>query len=131
MTAETTETVSTATVTVEATPGTEDAIRELLEWWFRLSADDGARCVPKAVEYGSGDLIEMGRALAETAHRKVDDAEAAELGIWFYTLGKMARWTNAVKRGERVSDDTLLDITTYSMMARRVREVGGWPGVVL
>lgn len=118
-------------VTITFTPGVATGMQELFEWWYQVAGTDATKIVPKAVEYGSGDLIEMGHALAETAGRKVGDDEAAELGIWFYMLGKMARWTNAVKRGERVSDDTLLDMTAYAMMARRVRDVGGWPGVVL
>lgn len=100
----------------------------LFGWWRATAESDLEMVVPKAIEYGSRDLIEMGRTLARVAGREVFDAEAAELGIWFYALGKMARWTAAVERGERVSTDTLMDLGVYSIMARRVREAGGWPG---
>lgn len=56
-----------------------------------------------------------------------DEEIYAELGIWFYLVGKMARWRSAVRRGERVSDDTLHDIGVYARMAQRVRETGRWP----
>lgn len=105
------------------------AFDELVDWWLETAAKDGQKTIPKAVEYGSGDLIEMGHRLARVAGRTIDDAEAAEMGIWIYVTGKLDRWTTAVQQGVQVSDDTLLDIVVYAMMARRVRAVGGWPGV--
>lgn len=100
----------------------------LQDWWADTAAGDGRKVIPKAAEYASGDLTEVGRTLARIAGIEVEDeAHATELGIYFYALGKMARWTAAVEGGRRVSDDTLLDLTTYMMMARRVRDVGGWP----
>jgi hypothetical protein len=113
-------------------PGVDAAaLEELIHWWLQKAGEDAVKTVPKAIEYGSADMIEMGRDLMDIAGRHVDDAEAAEIGTWFYVLGKVKRWQNAIKRGERVSDDTLLDIAVYAMMARRIRDVGGWPGVVL
>lgn len=104
------------------------ALTVLTEWWEQIAANDLNMVIPKAIEYGSRDLVEMGRTLARVAGREVDDDEATELGIWFYALGKMARWTAAVERGERVSYDTLVDLGVYSIMARRVQESGSWPG---
>ena len=106
-----------------------DLEQELTAWWHDLATVEIDRTVPKAVEYGSGDLVEVGRTLARVAGRKVGSvADAAELGIFFYLVGKMARWADAVESGRRVSDDTLFDIGVYVRMAQRVRVSGGWPG---
>lgn len=103
-------------------------VETLQDWWTDTAAGDADKVVPKAAEYASGDLTEVGQAMARISGIELeDDAHAAELGIYFYALGKMARWTAAVEGGRRVSDDTLLDLTTYMMMSRRVRDVGGWP----
>lgn len=100
----------------------------LTDWWLDRATEEIDRTVPKAVEYGATDLIDIGRDLARTAGRTVTDEEAAELGIYFYMRGKLSRWTDAVIRGDRVSDDTLFDIGVYTRMAQRVRSHGGWPG---
>jgi hypothetical protein len=57
----------------------------------------------------------------------VTEEEATEIGIWGYLVGKVARWTGAIKEGRRVSEDTIFDINIYSKMAMRNRDVGGWP----
>lgn len=101
---------------------------ELSEWWRHAANDEIERTVPKSVEYGATDLIDIGRDLARCAGRQVADEEAAELGVYFYLRGKLARWTDAVVRGERPSDDTLFDIGVYVRMAQRIRAAGGWPG---
>ena len=85
------------------------------------------KVAPKAVEYGSTDLLWIGRTLAFILDRDVTDEEAVELGIYFYAEGKMARWRDAIKRAARVSDDTLHDTGVYVRMAQRNRAVGGWP----
>lgn len=102
---------------------------ELERWWGERAEDEIVRTVPKAVEYGSGDLVEIGRDLANLMGRQVTDQEAAELGIYFYMRGKFARWADAIARGVPVSDDTLFDLGVYVRMAQRVRSHGGWPGV--
>lgn len=99
----------------------------LRDWWLDQAHREIAATVPKAEEYGSTDLVEIGRNLATLMGREVTDEEAAEIGIYFYLVGKMARWTDAVKRGDRPSDDTLFDIGVYVRMAERVRFAGGWP----
>lgn len=100
---------------------------ELASWWRGLAETEIERTVPKAQEYGSTDLRDIGRTLATVAGREVSDEEAVEIGIYFYLVGKLARWTDSVKRGDRPSDDTLFDIGVYVRMAQRVRAVGGWP----
>ncbi len=102
---------------------------QLGDWW-RENAEQALKAVaPKAVEYSAVDLIEYGRTLAlvmELDH-PVSDEEATEIGIWGYLVGKVARWTGAIKEGRRVSDDTIYDIKIYATMAERNRAVGGWP----
>lgn len=103
-------------------------ISELAQWWHTQAETEIEAVVPKAIEYGSRDLVEMGHTLARLMGQTVNDAEATEIGIWFYTLGKIGRWTEAIRRGHQVSDDTLHDIAVYTKMAQRTRVVGGWPG---
>ena len=50
--------------------------------------------------------------------------QLAELGCWFYISGKIERAFEALHRHELPSDDTVHDATVYSMMIRRIREVG-------
>lgn len=115
----------------DAKPPPELALEaELSDWWLGLARDEIARTVPKAIEYGSTDLVDIGRDLADCLGRRVTDEVAAELGIYFYLRGKLARWRDAIIRGERPSDDTLFDIGVYVRMAQRVRVAGGWPGKV-
>lgn len=104
----------------------EDA---LSHWWYDKAAAEIVLTVPKAIEYGSTDLTDIGLMLARTMRRTVNQEEAAELGVFFYLIGKIARWQSAIERGERPSDDTLLDIGVYVRMAQRIRDAGGWPGV--
>lgn len=102
---------------------------ELRTWWLELAGAEAERVVPKAVEYGATDLRDIGRDLAAISGRKVTDEEATELGIYFYLRGKLSRWTDAVIRGDRPSDDTLHDLGVYVRMAQRTRSHGGWPGI--
>lgn len=104
-----------------------DRMKELEAWWLEVAGEEVMRVVPKAVEYGSTDLVDIGQMLARAMNRTVDDTKAAELGIYFYMIGKMARWSDAIKEGRDVSDDTLHDIGVYVRMAQRVRAAGGWP----
>lgn len=112
-----------------------DSIRrkdELRQWWMDIAAEEADKAVSKADEYGSYDLVLLGRVMADMTGFPVVDGEStdetyAELGIMFYIQGKLARWVGAVVEGRRVSDDTLQDIATYTRMVQRVRAVGGWP----
>lgn len=102
---------------------------ELRRWWMGLAESEIDRTVPKAVEYSSTDLTDIGHDLARTQGREIDDEEAAELGVFFYLRGKVARWVGAMIAGQRVSDDTLFDIGVYVRMAQRIRATGSWPGI--
>jgi hypothetical protein len=112
----------------EAETATATPEQQLTEWWMQQAEDEVARTVPKAVEYSATDLTDIGHDLARCMGREVDDEEAAELGVFFYLRGKMARWVGSVIAGDRVSDDTLFDIGVYVRMAQRIREFGSWPG---
>lgn len=102
---------------------------DLESWWAEVAQREVEAVVPKAIEYGATDLVDIGKDLAKAMGRVVTDEEAAELGVFFYLRGKLARWVDAVVRGDRVSDDTLHDVGVYVRMAQRIREVGSWPGV--
>ena len=111
---------------------------ELETWWGDLAHDEVHRIIDKAQEYGgmhrAQDLLEIGRHLVTAGVRvpgdhleAPSDAQLAELGCYYYLVGKMARWTAAVQEGRLVSDDTLHDIGVYSRMVQRIRHSGGWP----
>ena len=121
---------SAPTAASPAEPGTSvEALADLRDWWLSTAQADMAMVVPKAVEYGSVELEEMGAALARMMGRSdLSAARRVELACWFYAMGKMQRWTAAVTRGEFVSDDTLTDLGVYTLMVRRAREAGTWPG---
>lgn len=115
-----------------------DIVSELQGWWEQTAHDEVAQLVAKMTEYGglsrATDLTEIGRHLVEggvkvPAHDTIagDEEYLQELGIYFYIVGKMARWSAAIKEGRSVSDDTLLDIGIYVRMAQRARHSGGWP----
>lgn len=113
--------------------GTEEArhnpaIDALKDWWVDTALADIDKIAPKAIEYSSQDLCDLGRVMADLLGWPVPGVEeATELGIFFYLQGKFSRWAGAIKEGRRPSDDTLLDIDVYTKMARRNRAVGGWP----
>lgn len=110
-------------------PTPNSAEFQLGKWWRDKAEAEIGQTVAKAIEYGSTDLIDIGHDLARIAGQPIDDTAAAEWGIYFYLLGKLSRWRSAMERGDRVSDDTLLDIGVYARMAQRVRDAGGWPGI--
>lgn len=102
---------------------------ELESWWLARAQDEIERTIPKAVEYSSTDLVDIGRDLARMAGREVSDEEAEELGVFFYLRGKLSRWYGAILNGKRPSDDTIFDIGVYCRMVQRIRDSGGWPGL--
>lgn len=112
--------------------------RNLESWWADKADEEIRPLVAKAQEYGgarrANDLIELGRELVQAGvvapsglSDESKDKFLAELGIWFYVSGKMARWRAAITEGRAVSDDTLVDIGIYIRMVQRIRAVGGWP----
>jgi hypothetical protein len=101
----------------------------LTEWWIALATGDVKQAAAKAIQYGPHSLIRLGdtlRKLGDDPER--DDEKSIEMGIYFYLLGKMERWTDAVLNGERVNDDIIHDMKIYCTMAQRNREAGSWPG---
>lgn len=118
----------------EPDPTTRTEVNDLLtlnQWWMKTAKEHYDAVGPKADEYGgkgvARDLVDIGLRVARLQSRYVTDEEAVELGIQFYLAGKVARWDAAILDGRRVSDDTLLDIVIYGMMALRNRAVNGWP----
>jgi hypothetical protein len=105
---------------------------ELVKWWTDTAREDINQAAGKIREYGGDgpaeDLIAIGEEILRMRGQTVVDRGAAqEAGIYFYLRGKIGRWATAIREGRQVSDDTLLDIAFYAMMARRVRAVGAWP----
>lgn len=112
--------------TVEQIPSSHS---ELRGWWEATSTADLEAMLPKLGEYTSADLVIMGDALVEWGTDALPlGAAGQEAACLFYILGKVARAIAALREGRLPSDDTYHDITVYSMMTRRIRERGGWPG---
>jgi uncharacterized coiled-coil protein SlyX len=106
----------------------------LEQWWMDKAQAEVEPLIAKMTEYGGEgrafDLIDIGQALIDANVNfpgTFGVGQVQELGIYFYLVGKFARWKAAVSEGRSVSDDTLLDIGIYVRMAQRIREVGGWP----
>lgn len=113
---------------INTNPDVQRIQQAITDWWMDKSAEEVNMVAPKAAEYGATDLAEIGRTMGMIINRTdLNHVDATEIGIYFYVLGKMARWTAAIREGRRVSDDTLLDIGIYIKMAQRSRQVGGWP----
>lgn len=121
---------------VEETPE-QKLYNELEQWWLDQAHTEINAVIPKAIEYGgagrSNDLIAIGRAMKdagfpvpEFADEQGESEFLAELGIYFYIVGKMGRWGSALRNGQFVSDDTVYDIGIYTRMVQRIRDVGGW-----
>lgn len=111
----------------------QDRLGELVTWWVRTAERDARTTLPKAVEYGSQDLAMMGAMLvaggaSQWAGADAGDRDRAgmEMAVLFYLHGKIARAISAMQAGRWGSDDTLFDITVYSVMLRRIRETGSW-----
>lgn len=107
--------------------------QELETWWVEQARAEFEPTIAKAVDYGSRDLVEIGQDLILGGYGgdgfdASDEALCAEIGIWFYLRGKMARAMEAYRQGRKPSDDTMLDIGVYTRMIQRVRDTGGWPG---
>ncbi len=107
-------------------------------WWMQQAQAEVEPLIAKMTEYGGGgravDLTEIGSALRIAGvgfgkeHRgQPTEGDTQELGVYFYLVGKFARWTAAIAENRPVSDDTLSDIGIYVRMAQRIRESGGWP----
>ena len=94
-------------------------------WWMGQAEEHADMVTPKMAEYGSRDLVEIGREFSALAgEENLSDEAAYEVGVMFYVRGKVARWSAAVGRGDQVSKDTLDDIVAYSMMVLHNRQEG-------
>lgn len=107
---------------------TEQAFRE---WMNNLVEEIADNAVPKARVYGTSELSNLGATLHQvrntnnptppsTDRRNLQDA------LWFYTAGKLARWTAAVRREEQPDRDTVYDLLVYALMWLKVEETGEW-----
>ena len=124
-----------------AAPGSDDqpsrttdaqAAQQMRAAWKQLSQADLDGCIEKTGEYGYVDLDLLGAGTLAIIDpdgsrfhdlmQGIDELQRArvvrELGIAFYTHGKIARVLGAYADGRVPSDDTWLDITVYAMMAR-------------
>ena len=107
---------------------TEQAFRE----WLRHLTDEIAdNAIPKARMYGTAELSHLGATLHQVRNTATPTPPATDRrnlqdALWFYTAGKLARWTAAVRREEQPSRDTVYDILVYSLMWLKVEETGEW-----
>lgn len=105
----------------------------LRKTWDDLNAEEANKVVPKAIEYGSGDLKLMGYAMKQLLNspraRAHDwtEPESMEIAIAFYILGKIARMLSAYERGAMPADDQPHDIGVYTRMVQVLRRTGEWP----
>lgn len=94
-------------------------------WWRDTTETDLQLFLPKLREYGTNDLIAIGRDLAMlTGWDNCPERVMGEMGCAFYLRGKNARAMEAYAHHRLPSDDTYRDQTAYSMMVRRYRAVG-------
>lgn len=109
---------------------------QLGQWWRDRAESEIGQTVAKATEYSGTvgglplDLVNQGREWVFASNRDLadyTDAQLAEIGIWSYMIGKLGRWSSALRNGRMVSDDTLLDLGVYTRIAQRIREKGRWP----
>jgi hypothetical protein len=96
----------------------------LEQWWMDNAQNGYQRTMPKVAEYGANDLVHIGQTLARCMDWNCTQQQAAEIGVWFYLQGKIARAFEAIERRELPSDDTAFDIKIYATMIERIRENG-------
>lgn len=111
----------------------EAELRSIGRWWKTMTERDIAECIPKALEYGSGDLEMMGHAMLQLQGDVWEGGDAGEktavgmeLAVLFYIHGKLSRAMAAAKNGQRASDDTIKDIRIYAVMLQHIRDFGRW-----
>lgn len=102
----------------------------LRDWWSNKSQADIDAMVPKAIEYGGGDLTLMadGMALfAQMGGGEVPRPVQREMAVAFYALGKIARIISALAEGRLPGEDSWYDLQIYAVMAQYERQIGPWP----
>jgi hypothetical protein len=105
----------------------------LRDWWEEKCRADIDSMVPKAIEYGGGDLTLMAdgmRLLQQVGGRTVTRPVQREAAIAFYALGKIARILSAISEGRLPGEDSWYDLQIYAIMAQYERQVGPWPNGV-
>lgn len=108
-------------------------IKDVAQWWIDTAAQDFTAIAHKISEYGgirggSADLRLMGDNLAELlGWNEADEATRQSLACWLYLQGKIARLVSDFQQQRPPKDDTLLDISVYAMMMRRLKLTGSWP----
>jgi hypothetical protein len=101
------------------TPFNEEATAEhVRHWWLGHAEYEIDGMLEKLMEYGTGDLHEIGRQLMEIgAAGDLDDPQTCyELGVLFYVVGKVQRALTAARLGAAASDDTWHDLAVYAKM---------------
>jgi hypothetical protein len=99
----------------------------LHQWWIDHATLESEQTISKAAEYGTLDLVEIGRTLSNmTGQPTIDDTHAMELGVAFYALGKIQRIISSLTRGEPAKDDSWFDLAIYAKMVQAAR-AGAWP----
>lgn len=99
----------------------------LVEWWIDNATKALHRTVPKVDEYGAYDLVVVGDVLCHLiGWHDAPDRAKAEIGCWFYLLGKVARATEALRAHRLPGDDTPFDVKVYATMIERIRDRGEW-----
>ena len=64
--------------------------KALYDWWIDAAKDEAILTIRKMDEYGSGDLVAVGRQVISLAGRPpVSDSVAMETGCLFYLIGEM------------------------------------------
>lgn len=98
----------------------------LYGWLVDRAKQEAEATIVKRREYGSRDLVDIGRTMAEMTGRPgLSDTQLAELGCAFYAIGKLSRITSAIQRDEWPSHDTWMDIHVYALMVLAIRS-GVW-----
>jgi hypothetical protein len=112
----------------------DPAERDLMIWWLSVAIKDCRATVPKVLEYGgamgtegAADLRIMGDSIATLLGWGGFSPVALEMACWFYILGKVGRLVSDYQQRRGGKPDTWLDISVYTMMARRIQAVGRWP----
>ena len=102
-------------------------VEDLFQWWTETSNNEAQSSIPKSVEYGVSSLKTMGDEIITMMPSEVGTRnDPTMVAIWCYVVGKLGRWSNAVRRGEQVNPDTLHDIAVYVKMAQRIQQTGTW-----
>lgn len=102
----------------------------LRDWWHAKSQADIDAVVPKAIQYGGGDMTLMAdgmKLFIQLGGREVERPVEREMAYAFYALGKIARIISRLAEGQLPGEDSWFDLQIYSIMAQYERQIGPWP----